>query len=366
MFVGLRSDWPRKGDMSEVTVFGESVVVVNSGDVLRAFANICPHRGSRLLECNTRQRAGRITCPYHQWVFTLHGAFERFGSSMQGGDAGRASGSNRLIEFSVFVYHGLVFAALDGDADELEKSCDRVLWWLEPFHAAGLNVTAKQAKHAKVNWKLWVENFLECYHCEANHPQLRRMEAFVDAIASGDFGKYREDVAEAESGIPKEFGLRSEVFEPEHSIPSYVAFELLVDGVESETLDGQLAGRPILTPFFFGKFLYGCLGPFFHFTVCVDHVVLFSFNPSSESGTEIKISWIVPLPNESLSIQNLIAPWGQTVDEDVRLVERVQPNFHSHFYRNAQYLTPENNSSKFVNWYQRGLRNLLSGNSDLG
>src|SRR5580693_7488635 len=68
--VGREEELPSPGSHRVLDVLGESVILVrNRQDQLRAFYNVCRHRGSRL--CRTDGTASRIVCPYHQWTYDL-------------------------------------------------------------------------------------------------------------------------------------------------------------------------------------------------------------------------------------------------------------------------------------------------------
>ncbi len=355
LFVGLRHDLPVCGDMMETSVFGESVIVVNTGQDIRAFANVCPHRGSRLLDCGIKRRSGRLVCPYHHWVFKLNGSLERFGGGNQR-QVGQTAASSGLTELSVFEFQELIFVSLDGDPDEVKDACQRVMWWAALFAEKGISVAARTSKTAAVNWKLWVENFLECYHCELNHPQLRRMEAFINAAADGKFEQYQSQVQQEISRLSLWHDLHPVEFDETHTIPSYLSFETLNVGFQSETMNGQLAAPAVLPADFAGNFLYGCLGPFVHFTVCADHFTLFSFCPNGVDQVNIETRWITGRTPSAIDAENLTRLWCQTLDEDITLVERVQHNFSSSFHRPAHYVASEVNSENFVNWYEKSMK----------
>ena len=79
-FVGHESEIADPGDYKTVDVLGDSIIVLRDrAGALRAFANSCRHRGTRLLSGNGRCRL--ITCPYHSWAFNLSGDLVRSGKA---------------------------------------------------------------------------------------------------------------------------------------------------------------------------------------------------------------------------------------------------------------------------------------------
>ena len=176
------------------------VVVTRDRDgVLRAFLNVCRHRGSVLAAGAAARET--LQCSYHAWTYGLDGALVAAPRSNR--EPGFDCGDIALRPASVGVWGPLVFANPDPEAAPLAE----VLGDLpELVSAAGVEVDELQ-HHGRAesvvdaNWKLVAENFLECYHCAVAHPGF---SALVDVspeayeLASGDafssqFGPVREN-----------------------------------------------------------------------------------------------------------------------------------------------------------------------------
>ena len=160
------------GAFHTCSLAGQSVIVVRGDDnELRAFHNVCQHRGSEMLEGSGR--APVIVCPYHGWTYRTDGRlkFARGSENIPGFDISKMCLSQLRLE----QIGGFVFVSLDPQARSLAdvyRGFETELRGFEPrldelVHA--YSVTFDLA----VNWKLAVENYLEGYHLLTVHPSLR-------------------------------------------------------------------------------------------------------------------------------------------------------------------------------------------------
>ena len=145
-----------------------SIVAIRGEDgELRAFYNVCKHRGHELLEGAGTARL--ITCPYHAWVYNLDGRLRRARCSelIEGFEPGEIS----LTPVRVEVFCHLVFVNLDPRARPLaEQTCglSREVAGYAPDLGA-LTFAHRLTYTVHANWKAVVDNFLECCHCPVAH-----------------------------------------------------------------------------------------------------------------------------------------------------------------------------------------------------
>jgi Rieske 2Fe-2S family protein len=170
-----RSDLvPDPKSQRAIRLGGEGIVLTRDerGEV-RAFFNSCRHRGHELLadgECRTR---GTIACPYHSWAYNLDGSLRqatRF-SDIPGFDPADFP----LVPLSVRDWNGWIFLNASGDAPELDAWLGNLGEHLADWQVAGLIAAASHEYVVEANWKLIIENYLECYHCPSIHPELCRV-----------------------------------------------------------------------------------------------------------------------------------------------------------------------------------------------
>lgn len=171
--VGHAADAPGAGDAFPATVGGEPVVVVRGDDgIVRAFFNVCQHRGTRLIE-GPSAGLSRIICPYHSWTYDLQGnlrAAERMTQAM--GFLKAAAGLRRV---PVEAMHGWLFVNVSGSARPWAEHMGNFPDLVARFDPARLVRAARTEYEVAANWKLLTENYQECYHCPSIHPELVRV-----------------------------------------------------------------------------------------------------------------------------------------------------------------------------------------------
>ena len=176
-YVGHLSRLANPGDYLTLEIADESVFVMRGEDgQLRGFFNVCRHRAHRLLEGAGNSRT--IVCPYHAWSYHSDGRLRhaRLASRMCDFD----SAAFRLPEVKVETMHGFVFVNLDPGAASIADSAPGMaadlaalvprLAELEPVESFVFE--SEQGAEWNANWKVVVDNYLECYHCATAHPAL--------------------------------------------------------------------------------------------------------------------------------------------------------------------------------------------------
>jgi choline monooxygenase len=176
----FRRAWQYAGRTAELTAPGSYlathagglpvVVTRDRDDTLRAFANVCRHRGA-LVAAGAGER-GTLQCPYHAWTYDLDGSLRAAPRSREeeGFDRSRLG----LVAMRVGTWGPFLFVCPDPDAPPLGEALGDLP---EVVGAHGLDVDALRFHHRveyeiRANWKIAIENYLECYHCQLNHPGL--------------------------------------------------------------------------------------------------------------------------------------------------------------------------------------------------
>ena len=169
--VGRSDQIPGPGDQRAEPVGEGSVLLVRDEEgVLRAFANTCRHRGHELLPCGTTARQKVIICPYHSWTYGLGGGLRAAAGFKN--RPGFAAGEWGLAELPVTEWHGLVFVDGSGSAPPLAGSLATLDELVAPYEPERLVVAGQHDYETSANWKILTENYHECYHCPAIHPEL--------------------------------------------------------------------------------------------------------------------------------------------------------------------------------------------------
>jgi len=171
--VGRAADVSQPGSFVAGDVAGEPVVVVRGSDNhLRAFSNVCRHRGSTLVEGSGS--ASVLKCPYHGWTYSLDGRL--FGQPEFEGVENWDRSKICLPEFRVETWGPFVFVNQDPHAPSLQQVMETI-----PQEAAGIGCHLDKLRFAcrrdyvlNCNWKVYIDNYLEGYHLPTAHPGLFR------------------------------------------------------------------------------------------------------------------------------------------------------------------------------------------------
>jgi len=151
-------------------IVGENLLAVRGRDgVLRAFYNVCPHRGHELLQGSGNAK-NVITCPYHAWTFKLDGELAMARNCDNVAYFDKADHS--LVPLQIAEYCGFVFVNMDPHAAPIEQQLGGLEEHLKSVcpNVAELKVASRTITETPANWKVIVDNYMECYHCAPAHP----------------------------------------------------------------------------------------------------------------------------------------------------------------------------------------------------
>jgi Rieske 2Fe-2S family protein len=169
--VGRSDQIARPGDQrAEPTGVGSVLLTRDDAGVLHAFANSCRHRGHELLPCGSTASLGVIICPYHAWTYSLNGNLRAAAGFKN--RPGFNANQWGLIELPLVEWHGLIFVDGSGQAAPLDDALRTLDELLAPYEMERLVVAGQHEYDASANWKILTENYHECYHCPAIHPEL--------------------------------------------------------------------------------------------------------------------------------------------------------------------------------------------------
>ena len=364
LFVASAPELPEPGDYVTVQIGRNSIMLVRDDDgVVRAFHNVCRHRGSRIL-LDPRGETGNLVCPYHQWTYDLTGKLIHTNEF----DSCVGSGRHDLKPVPVRDLAGLIYVCLANDAPpDFEGVADEVLPYLEP-HAIGRCKVAHQediVEHG--NWKLTMENNRECYHCGGGHPELLKSlfhffgEYEITPDQQDDHDRYVRTKAEM-AAIWDEAGLPWRAIEKLSGRPTGFRVErLALDGPgESYTMDARRACRKLVGGFTNARLgtlhLHTQPNAWFHFLG--DHAVTFSVLPVSADRTRVRTTWLVDrdaVEGVDYDVENLTAVWRATNRQDGNFVSWAHAGAGSDAYEPGQYAASEYMVDAFCTWYTERL-----------
>jgi Rieske 2Fe-2S family protein len=324
MLVGHQSQIAQAGDYFVQEVAGESLIIARDQiSEVRAFYNVCRHRGTRLCE----DRAGHsstIQCPYHAWTYALDGrlvgAPHMTGETVPGFDKADYS----LHAVSSALWEGFIFVNLGEAPASLEK-------WFAPLQGKFSNWNLPRLRSAnrieydvRANWKLIFENYSECYHCPGVHPMLSKVSPYDSA---------ENDLTEG---------------------PFLGGFMKIMKGA-SLTMSGQACALPVDHP---PSPSYGAAGEqeekerVFYYSIFPnmllslhpDYVMVHQLWPQSPERTLITCDWFFhpdAAEQSNFKPEDAIEFWDMTNKQDWHVCELSQQGIASRAYQPGPYSSRE-------------------------
>lgn len=170
LLAGREVDIPNPGDYICTEIGKESVLVVRQEDgKIRAFHNLCLHRGNRLRGPGIGNTTS-FRCGYHDWVYSLDGEITHIPdlhTFPQG-----APPCGRIPELPCDTWGSFVWFSLDPNVGPLREFLEPLPAHLDPYHFERMACTRDLTVELDCNWKTSVDAFIETYHTQATHKQL--------------------------------------------------------------------------------------------------------------------------------------------------------------------------------------------------
>ena len=359
---------PKPGDYFLFDIGNESIIIIReSEENVNAFFNVCRHRGSRV--CLEREGNKRLlTCPYHAWTYNRDGTLRP--PPLMPKDFDRTQYG--LHRCHVRVFHGLIFVCLSEgappDFDECFGCFDEIL----AFHGfAQAKIAVKNDYPNAANWKLVVENFLECYHCASAHPEYCSVHPRDQLLALGAGPgsgppeaeeKYRPTL-EAWEAKARELGhpLPDLDLGPDSLHMSQISrLPIATKEHYSETRDGKRACSKLM-----GKFKECDQGetamvftPLSYILASNDCAMMARFTPRDPANTDVQLSWLVredAVEGVDYDPGNISWVWDVTIRQDKQITVDNQAGVHSSRYQPGRYSKHESRVAKFVEWYLKSV-----------
>jgi phenylpropionate dioxygenase-like ring-hydroxylating dioxygenase large terminal subunit len=294
------SDIPATGDWRTLEILGESILVIRGADAqVRAFSNVCRHRGSRLVD-GEAGCAKRLTCPYHAWTYAADGRL--IGVPMQEDYPGLDKGALGLIPVELESWRGFVFVRLESGGPSIAAMMAPYEAEIAPHRFEDLQAIGRITLRPRdVNWKNVADNYSDGLHINVAHPGLTRLFGAGYGIEAGaDVDRMWGDLLERPSANLSERAYQ-------HFLP-------------------EGAGR---------RWLYFKLWPNVAIDIYPDQVDFMHFVPVGPTKTLIReISYALPDERREMKAARYLN-WRinrQVNLEDTALIRRVQQGMASSYY----------------------------------
>jgi Rieske 2Fe-2S family protein len=357
LYAGHVSEIPNPGDYRLLEIGEDSLIVVrDEGGEVRCLMNTCRHRGARVCEGESGNRK-TFVCPYHGWVYRTDGSLKaaRDMEMLEGFDPS----SYGLKQARVQVYMGLVFVNCDPQAANFLPAMENIREPLGAYDLDNARIAHKHTYRVDANWKLVLENYLECYHCATSHRAYARMHTLKDLDHKvKDVVQAMLQRTEAVTGIP---GMGKEY---EACFADAEAFGCCVSGWRYGLFDGYLTGSqdgqpvaPLMGDIqgYDGGAGDFQLGPLTYMLNYPDHCVLYRFLPRGLTATDMEVVWFVrgdAVEGVDYDRDKLTWLWHHTTLEDEYIIMRNSEGVNSRFFEPGPYHPEyERTLQSFVHWY---------------
>jgi Rieske 2Fe-2S family protein len=328
------TDVAEPGAYRTVTVGRESVLVTRgSGGAARAFLNVCRHRGSRL--CGDEAGAVKRTfrCAYHAWSYDLDGRLVAAPNLVKMPDVDRAEFGLRAVHVREWL--GYVWVCLAENPPSFEQdvigACVQRLGDPEAIERYGVDRLAVGRRiryDVRANWKLVIENFMECYHCATIHPELVHV---LPEFAGGYAAQYYV-------GHGAEFG----------------------PGIAGFTVDGSpgLSRIETLAEEQDRRYYAVTVRPQVFLNLVPDHVIVHRMFPLAADRTVIECDWLYPaeVVASGRDLGRSVELFDRVNRQDFDACEACQPAMSSRGYAAGGVLVPsEHHIAQFHDWVRERL-----------
>ena len=309
----------------------ESVLISRSRDgSIRAFLNICRHRGAKLCTAESGEVKRAFQCPYHAWTYGLDGKLVAAPNLTSMPDIDRVEYG--LINVHVREWLGYVWVCLADTPPSFEEDVMGAVTErlgaaesIERYGIDNLEVGKRIVYDVKANWKLIIENFMECYHCATIHPELTEvLPEFADGFA-----------AQYYVGHGAEFGGEVQGF--------------TVDGSEGlDRIPGVSEDQD-------RRYYAITVTPQVFINLVPDHVIFHRMYPMAVDRTIVECDWLyLPHVVESgKDVSRSVELFHRVNQQDFDACERTQPGMSSRAYAKGGVLVPsEHHIGAFHTWVQ--------------
>ncbi len=323
--IGHQSRLPGAGDYLVVEVARESLIIVrDQKGIIRAFYNVCRHRGTRLCE-NATGHAAAIQCPYHAWTYALDGRLS--GAPNMDKAAGFDKSNYSLGAVHLGLWEGFIFVNLAENPAALEEVFAPLAGKFKHWNLPQLRSGKRIHYDVHANWKLIFENYSECYHCPGVHPMLSKVSPYDSAendFVEGPFLGGFMSIAKGAS--------------------------LTMSGNACALPVGEIQGEDHARVFYYSIF------PNMLLSMHPDYVMVHQIWPRAPDRTTILCDWFFhpdAFAREDFHPQDAIEFWDVTNKQDWHVCELSQQGIASRAYRPGPYSPRESITAAWDREYLR-------------
>ena len=329
IWAGHTCEIPNNGDFFLFDYGRESIIIARDKDgVVVAFLNVCRHRGSRV--CVERSGNRRVfACPYHAWTYEMNGTLRRAREMGEGFDPA----AHGLLPVQLRIFEGLIFISTADAPPDIDRGLQALEPLVKPYGLARVNVAKKAIYPVPANWKLAIENYMECYHCGPAHLEYSRSHSLKDPDGMTADLRAKMHSRAADAGLAAE----DMSLNTDDGMGFYYRRYPLFDGYKT----GSKSGKP-LAPLlgdlkaFDGGTTDLQIGVLNNFLLYSDHIIAYRFLPAGLQNTDIEVVWFVrddAVEGTHYDVADLSWLWHVTSLDDERIISVNQEGVNSYHFR---------------------------------
>jgi Rieske 2Fe-2S family protein len=317
------------GMFRTVQIGRESILLVRGRDLqLRAFFNVCRHRGAKLCVAETGAVKRNLQCSYHAWTYALDGKLVAAPNLTKMPDIDRVAYG--LVSAHIREWLGYAWVCLADSPPSFEDTVvaaatDRLgdPELIHRWEIDELAVGRRIIYDVSANWKLIVENFMECYHCATIHPELTEvLPEFADGYAAQYYVGHGAEFASDVQGF---------------TVDGSEGFGKLEHLSEAEDR----------------RYYAVTVNPQVFINLVPDHVIFHRMYPMAADRTIVECDWLYSkeVVATGKDVTRSVELFHRVNQQDFDACERCQPAMSSRVYARGGVLVPnEHHIAAFHEW----------------
>ena len=310
--VGRAEQIDAAGKFFTYEIGDESVIVLRDYDgIVRAFYNVCRHRGTRICHEANGKFARTLQCPYHAWTYALDGRLVGIPDPLEAPDLNKAD--YPLHRVALYEWEGFIFIIFSRAPQPFEQAMAPLFdGHFDAWQIGTLRAARRIEYDVNANWKLIVQNYSECYHCPLIHPALNQLSPH----RSGD-----------------------DVLMQGTILGGYMT---LNHDVESMSIGGHVCATPLknVAPEDLQRVYYYSLFPNTLISLHPDYVMCHTLQPLAPDRTRVVCEWLfepATMAQENFDASPAVEFWDMTNRQDWHACEISQLGVKSRAYTPGPY-----------------------------
>ena len=363
LFAGHTLQLPDIGDYITFNAGLCPIVIIRSNDGdIKAYHNVCRHRGLKLFDEEFGHiKTKNIKCLYHGWNYNTDNGDLVYAKEMEEND-NFIKKDLGLFKVHVKIINTYIFINVSDTYSDDSEFFQNLKEYSDPYDLDNSKIAYESKIIEKANWKLVIDNNLDCAHCLWSHPEL--IVSFPEDWKQSDENELSQD---ENIKLMKKLNLPYK-FKSAQDNESRFMRVFFVNKAESMTKDGKLAVKNGITmgrlpnDYNTGDVLWCKMGTCWNHYMA-DYALSFRVTPISYNETEVKTTWFVPknaIKDVDYDLKHLTETWLATNNQDKYLVERAQKGMASISYKPGPFSNiSEVGPIRFYTWYKNKLLNNL-------